>query len=158
MEAIGRYILSVTAASILLGIAQTLVGKKGGSAALVRLLGGLFLTFTVIAPLADVDLDAAFDAPWDFTQQGSDIAAQGEDITRDKLQSIIKQRCEAYILDRANTLRTQLEVEVTLSQDDIPIPIAVRLRGSISPYAKMSLQAWLSDDMGIPKENQIWIG
>ena len=158
MEAIGRYILSVTAASILLGIAQTLVGKKGGTAALVRLIGGLFLTFTVIAPLADMDLNAAFDAPWDFAQQGGAIAAQGEQITRDKLQSIIKQRCEAYILDRANTLHAQLEVEVTLSQDDIPIPTTVQLRGSVSPYAKKNLQAWLSDDMGIPKENQIWTG
>ena len=158
MEAIGRYILSVTVASILLAIAQTLAGKKGSSAALVRLIGGLFLAFTVIRPLADVDLDAAFDTPWDFVQQGSDIAAQGEQITREKLQSIIKQRCEAYILDRANALHAQLEVEVTLRQDDIPVPTAVQLRGSVSPYAKMSLQAWLTDDMGIPKENQKWIG
>lgn len=158
MEAIGKYILSVTAASILLGIAQTLVGKKGGSATLVRLIGGLFLAFTVIAPLADVDLGAVFDAPWDFAQQGSTIVAQGEQISRDELRRIIKQRCEAYILDRASTLHTQLEVEVTLSQDDVPFPTAVRLRGSVSPYTKTILQQWLSEDMGIPRENQIWIG
>lgn len=158
MEALGRYILSVTAASILLSILQTLAGKKGGSAALVRLIGGLFLTFTMIAPTADVDLKVIFDMPFDFAEQGSAIAAQGQQITQQELQVIIKKRLEAYILDKAEALNAQLEVEVTLSQDEIPVPTAVRLRGSASPYARTNLQQFLADSMGIPRENQVWIG
>lgn len=158
MEALGRYILSVTAAAILLGMLQVLVSSKSGSGALVRLIGGLFLTFTMIAPIADMDLDAALDMPWDFTVQGSSIAAQGQAISQAQLQGIIKEQCEAYILDKAKAYEVQLEVEVTLSSDEIPVPASVRLQGSVSPYAKSGLMQWLQDDMGIPRENQLWIG
>lgn len=158
MERIGQYILSVTAAAILFSILQTLVGKKGSCAVLVRLIGGLFLTFTVIAPVANIDLDAVFDAPWNFQEQGSAAAVYGQQIAQEEMAGIIKQKCEAYILDKAEAYQTQLEVEVTLNQDEIPIPCSVRLQGNASPYAKASLQQWLQEYMGIPKENQVWIG
>ena len=124
----------------------------------MKLIGGLFLTFTIIAPIADIDIDALFDSSWDFTEQGEAAAAMGQESAREELTSIIKQECEAYILDKAEAYHAQLEVEVTLSQDEIPVPAAVRLQGSVSPYAKSNLQQWLQDDMGIPKENQVWIG
>lgn len=158
MEALGKYILTVTAAAIFLGVLRSLTGKKGGIAALLQLIGGLFLTFTVISPVANIDLDLVFETPWDLAADGSAIAAQGQALSRDQLESIIKEQCESYILDKALTFQADLEVEVTLSQDEMPVPSAVRLRGSISPYAKNALQQWLQDEMGIPKEDQLWIG
>ena len=158
MEGPGRYILSVTAAALLLGILQSIAGKQGAHAALLQLIGGLFLAFTVIAPIANIEPDAILDLPWDFTVQGSAIAEQGQAYSRNQLQGIIKDRCEAYILDKALTLQAELQVEVMLSQDEIPVPTSVRLQGSVSPYAKNALQQWLQDDMAIPKEHQIWIG
>ena len=158
MQNLGRYILSVTAAAILLGILQTLAGKKGGSGALIQLIGGLFLTFTIIAPVANIRLDALWELPWELTAEGNAIAAQGESLSQNQLRAIIKERSEAYILDKALSYQTTLEVEVTLSQDEIPAPASVRLQGSVSPYARTALQQWLQDDMGIPKENQLWIG
>lgn len=142
----------------MLGILQAITGKKGTHAALLQLIGGLFLTFTVIAPIADIDPDDILDIPWNFTEQGSAIATQGQIYSQNQLQQIIKERCEAYILDKALTLQAQLQVEVMLSQDDVPVPSSVRLQGSISPYAKMALQQWLEEDWAIPKEQQIWIG
>ena len=142
----------------MLGIVQTIAGKKGTHAALLQLIGGLFLTFTVIAPIADVELEEILDDPWDFAVQGSAIAEEGQQYAQDQLHGIIKNRCEAYILDKALALQAQLQVEVMLSQDEIPVPASVRLQGSISPYARNALQQWLQDDIGIPKERQIWIG
>ena len=158
MEALGRYILSVTAAAILLSILRTIHGKKATNAALVKLVGGLFLTFTVIVPVVDVDTGSIFSISMDLTEQGSAIAACAAADSSKQLQGIIKQRCEAYILDKALTLQAELQVEVMLSQDEIPVPTSVRLQGSVSPYAKNALQQWLQDDMAIPKEHQIWIG
>ena len=158
MEALGKYILSVTSAAILFGILQSLLGKKGNSAALLRLIGGIFLAFTVISPVTDVDLGRILDPAWDYTAQGSSIAAGGYAVSQNQLHSIIKERCRTYILDKAISYNAQLEVEVELTQDEIPVPAAVRLRGSISPYGKQALQQWLQDVMGIPKENQQWIG
>ena len=158
MEALGKYILSVTAAAILFGILQSFISSKSSCGVLLKLIGGLFLTFTIITPIADVNIDALFDTSWDFTVQGTAAAAQGQEIAQEEFQGIIKQKCEAYILDKAEAYHAQLEVEVTLNQDDMPIPTAVRLQGSVSPYTKTSLQQWLEEDMGIPKENQVWIG
>ena len=158
MEALGRYILSVTAAAILLGILRSLLGKKGRGAALVQLIGGLFLTFTMVAPMADVDLDAIFDSPWMFSADASVFADEGHAISQEQLRSIIKERSEAYILDKASSYHAQLDVDVIVSQDAMPIPTAVRLRGSISPYVKGEMEQWLQDNMGIQKENQLWNG
>lgn len=158
MEALGKYILSVTAAAILFGILQSLIGKKHGSAVLVKLIGGLFLAFTAIAPITEVRIDHLLDSSWSYTAQGNAIATNGLAISQDQLRSIIKEKSEAYILDKALFYNAQLEVDVTLSQDAMPIPTSVRLQGSISPYTRNAIQQWLQDEMGIPKENQVWIG
>lgn len=158
MEVLGKYILSVTAASILFGILQTLLDKKSVTAVLLRLIGGLFLTFTVISPVADIKLDTVLDLPLDMSVHGKEIATQGQEISKSHMQSIIKEQCEAYILDKAQSYQADLDVDVSLTQDDIPTPSAVRLQGAISPYAKTVMQKWLYDDMGISKENQLWIG
>ena len=63
MENIARYILSVTAAALLLGILQTIAGKKGTQAVLLQLIGGLFLTFTVISPIVNIEADEILDIP-----------------------------------------------------------------------------------------------
>lgn len=156
MAALGRYIFSVTTAAIICSILLSILKKKSGAAVLVRLIGGLFLTFTVIAPVSDVNFTAVFETPLEYTSQGNLIAASGQDLAQEQVQEIIKERCEAYILDKAMSYQTQIDAEVTLSQDDIAVPTAVQLKGSVSPYVKSILKKWLQVEMGIPEENQIW--
>ena len=139
-------------------VAQTLLSKNSASYVLVRMIGGLFLAFTVISPMIDVDLDTLFQIPFDFVEQGNTFAAQGKQISDEYLNAIIKDRCETYILDKATFYHADIEVEVTLSNDAIPVPAAVRIQGQISPYAKKAMQKWLADNMEIPEENQVWIG
>ncbi len=158
MEDLGRYILSVTAATLLLSVLQSITGKKGTYGALLKLIGGLFLSFTIIAPVADIELDRVLEFPWDFAAQGSAIASRGQEYAQDQLHGIIKDRCEAYILDKAQTYQANVTVEVFLSQGEVPVPSSVRLRGNISPYARQALQQWIQNDIGIPKEHQVWIG
>ena len=158
MQALGRYILSVTTAAILLSILHTIAGKKSTTAVLVKLIGGLFVAFTVIAPVADVNTGPLLSFSADLSEQGSAFAALGEANSGAELRGIIKQRCEAYILDKALTYGADLDVEVSLTGDDIPVPAEVRLQGSISPYTKATFTQWLEDEMGIPKEQQLWIG
>jgi len=156
MAALGRYILSITSAAILYSILHSLLGKKSSAAVLLRLIGGLFLTFTIISPVTDINYNALFDIQLDYASQGNQIATQAQQITQDQLCEIIKQQCEAYILDKAMSYQTPIHVEVSLRQDETPVPTAVRLQGSITPYAKSAMQQWLQDEIGIPRENQIW--
>lgn len=158
MEALGQYILSVTTASIFYGILRSLLDKKGTIGILIQLVGGVFLAFTVFRPVADIDFDIILDIPLDLSAQGDLISEQGKKITQTQLHDDIKQQCEAYILDKAQAYHTQIDVEIELCDDDIPIPTAAKITGNISPYAKRSLQIWIEDNMGIPRENQVWIG
>lgn len=156
METLRKYILSVVAAAILHAVVQSLVDKHGTSAALLRLIGGLFLTFTIIAPIADVDFHTLFDIHLAYTSQGTAIAAHGKQIAQDELVKLIKEDCEAYILDKAMSLCTPLQVEVCVAQGNPPVPSSVQLNGSISPYVKNTLKHWIEDELGIPQENQLW--
>ena len=158
MKALGVYILSIATAAILVSILQSLLQKKSSSSVLLRLIGGLFLAFTALAPGADIDIDSVFQLPLDFTVQGEALSSRGMELTRSQLQDVIKQQCETYILDKALSYQTALRVDIVLSQDDVPVPDGVYLHGNISPYVKSVLQKWLNDEMGIPKENQIWSG
>lgn len=157
MEVIGKYILSVTSAAIVYSILQSFLVKNSSSAILLRLMGGLFLIFTVLAPIAELDFDAITDGPWEYSVKGNSFAEQGRQLSEERMYEIIKTRCEAYILDKAMSYQTPMHVEITLSQDETPVPVAVYLKGSITPYAKNAIQNWLQHDMGIPKENQIWV-
>ena len=74
------------------------------------------------------------------------------------MRTIIKGETEAYILDKAASLGVELEVDVLL-EDMYPMaPKTVRLSGSVSPYVRNRLQNIIAEELGISKENQIWIG
>ena len=158
MDTLGSLILSVTMAAILFSLLSSLLDKKGSAHALLKLVGGLYLTFTIISPIGKFDLDILDDITMPYWDEGKRIAAQGQSTSQEELRSIIKQRSEAYILDKATSYQAQLTVEVTLSQDKIPAPTGAFLQGSISPYAKSAMQQWIQDTIGIPKETQVWGG
>ena len=156
MVMLGRYIFSVTTAAIIFSILQSLLHKNSAAAILVRLIGGLFLTFTVIAPVIDFDLDSIFEQSWAYTSHAEDIAAAGQIIAAEQLSQRIKEQCETYIIDKAMSYQTQLDADITLTNDEMPLPSAVLLKGNISPYVKSIIATWIQDEMGIPEDHQIW--
>lgn len=121
-----------------------------------KLIAGLFLTFTVISPVANISFESISDFASGYSYAGAQAAAAGESLTKETIAASIKARTEAYILDKATTFDVELKVEVTLSDEDIPYPQDVRLSGKVSPYAKAQLQAIIAEDLGIEKERQIW--
>lgn len=157
MESMKTYLLGVVAAAIICGIITRFIGEKGTQGSMVKLLAGLFLTFTVIRPVANISLDSLTDFTEVYADAGERAAAAGESLTKEALAASIKAQTEAYILDKAAALQVDLEVEVTLSIGDIPTPHTVRLSGKVSPYAKAQLQAIITEDLGIDKEHQTWI-
>lgn len=75
----------------------------------------------------------------------------------EELRTIIKSRVEAYILDKAESYGAKLKVEVMLSEDQVPVPMSVRITGSISPYGKKMVTQLIREDLGIASEEQVWI-
>ena len=153
MDAIKEYLLSVTAAAVICGLVTTLAGKSGSISGLLKLLCGLFMCATVIKPAVDVKLDDVYN----FTDQlavNSDLAvSRGEEMAEEEMKRIIKDKTETYILDKANALGAEVDVEIIL--EDV-VPAGVTVTGDLSPFAKSSLAATITQDLGIPPEEQIW--
>ena len=121
-------------------------------------MGGIFLSFVMLAPVGKWDFDSvtAFTQAFEHaaeaaTDDGLKMAAEAE-------RDIIQEEVSAYILDKATQLRMELTVDVVLSDGIIPVPESVKVTGSAPPFAKGQLQRIIEMELGIPKERQIWIG
>lgn len=148
------YILSVICAAFLCAIVSGMVDKKSTVGAVLKLICGIFLTFTVVKPITEIRLSEWEAIPWDLLQEAEAVSNIGSNQAQAELEAIIKQKITAYILDKANSLDGTLSVEVTL--DEAGIPVEVILTGTISSQGKDTLSGILQSDLGIAKENQIW--
>ncbi len=157
MDALREYMIKVTAAALICGVLNTLASKLGSSGKLLRLMCGILMLLTVISPLTRIRLTDLPELGQGIIESGEAFATAGENSAREEMAAIIKEQTQAYILDKANSLGASLEVEVILTQDALPVPCGVRLRGAISPYGKGKMQQILWQDLGIPTEEQIWL-
>lgn len=156
MEHIWEYLLSVTAAALLCGILQSLTGEKGSTAGIIRLICGIFLALTVIRPIADIQLQEFSFLPSDVMEDAQIAVQEGEDYANAAKARLIKEQAEAYILDKARLYGAEITADVTLSQDDPPVPVGCNISGALSPYAKQQLKGLIADELGIPEEDQQW--
>ena len=153
MESIRDYLLSVTAAALICGIISTLTGKTSNISKVLKLLCGLFLAATVIKPLINMKVDNIYSFTESLTVSSDLAVMQGEKIASDEMKRIIKEKTEAYILDKANALGAQVAVEIVLEEY---VPVGVTVRGDISPYVRSNLADSITRELNIPAEEQIW--
>lgn len=153
----GNYILRMVSAGLLCGIVQIFFRKSKGTNTVVRLMCGMLLTLTVLSPILNFrqwqwNLNVLETLP-----DSADIISDGETAAKDAMAQIISQKTTSYILDKANALGAELDVEIALSDDKIPIPYKATIRGSASPYIRKQLTQRIRDELGILEENQEWI-
>lgn len=156
MTGVREYILCITAAAILCACVRSIVGEKGGAAQVLKLVCGLFLAFTAVRPIADIEIRDFGVFTADIQSQANAAALSGESYARESMADIIKSETEAYILDKAQDLNASIHVSVSVLDDDLT-PGQVQIFGHISPYAKGQLQQIIERDLGISKEDQIWM-
>lgn len=154
----GKYILSVGIAALIVGILTDFTDSKSSLGVLSRMVCSLFLVIVAIQPLSNLNDSylSAFADTYDTAARAAVNA--GTKLADDARRQIIKAEAEAYILDKASLYDLQLEVQVTLAQGDAAMPEKVYLTGKASPYARNRLQMLIADELGVPKEQQIWIG
>lgn len=155
MEALRQYILSVVTAAMLCGIVTGLF-PSGAGKQMVRLICGLFLAYTVLAPISRGKLPGLTDFSLGIPEEAAQAAAVGENLASDSMAEIIKSEAEAYILDKARSLQAEVTVEVSVNEENVPNSVTVS--GAVSPYVRRQLQRILESDLGIAKENQKWTG
>ncbi len=157
MNSIHKYLISIICASVICTIVNSFSGKKTANGAIIRLISGLYMAITLISPLVNIRLSDYSDYFDQFSMESSSAVSDGESAAVEEMYSIIKSKTEAYILDKAGSLDAVLDVEVTVNEDDPPVPCGVTITGSISPYSKEVLSRLIANDLGITKEDQNWI-
>ena len=155
MDSICQYFLSIIVAALVCSIVKALVGSKSGYGRVVSLVCGTFMTITLLSPWVNWDFKE-FALPSDGPNaEGDSIARQAQEETRNELRSIIKERTEAYILDKALSMDADIQVDVILHEDE-PIPVGAVITGDLSPYNKTVLSRYMLDALAIAEEAQIW--
>ena len=150
--------LSVSAAGMIVSICSSFFDEKSTAGVLCRIIGGVMITIMILSPFGDIrfeQVDAILQQSESAGEQQTDL---GHLLASESQKEIIEQKVAAYILDKALELETELQVMVTIADGDLPIPESVSLSGKISPYARTRLQKMIAEDLGIPKECQVWIG
>ena len=158
MKELANYILSVTAAAVIVSIGASLFSEKSSAGTIVRMVGGLFLTFIMLSPVTDWNFELVSSFAHTYAAVGEEAAGKGQELAEEKTREIITGKTCAYILDKAETLHAQLTVQVILSDEELPVPERIYLTGQVSPYARSMLQQLIEEKLGVPKERQIWTG
>lgn len=158
MEEIRGYLLKVVICGILCGISVALTANTGSMGKLVKLITGVCMLMTIVSPALQFRLGSVGSFYGKIALDADALVTEGEKISTTAMGDIIKKKTEAYILDKADSFGASLDVIVSLNNDPYPMPCAVRISGSISPYGKRQMQSIIRDDLGIALEDQIWIG
>ena len=156
VEIVRQYILSVLCVVIVAGLSQTLFAK-GAMHDLIKWIGGLAVTVTVLNPIVKGDL-FQWDIVFSDLRTNKEIAVEeGLQIGQEALAARISTSTCAYILNEASDLGADVEVELDLQENYPYQPEQVRICGSVSPYIKQQLSSLLERELGITEDHQIWV-
>ncbi len=153
MGALGEYLIGVTVAAVICSVVKKL-GSKGTLGAVLRLVTGGFLALAVLSPWVGIKVEDFKNFTFEFQQEAEQLTEQGQQAGEEALCNVIKQRTAAYILDKAQSLGAEIQVDVILNEKHIPVRITVT--GALSPSAKGVLSAYMEDTLGIKREAQVW--
>lgn len=155
MDALRAYVLGIAAASMLCGVLIRLT-HNSSSAEMFRMLCGVFLTIVLIQPLTGKKVRLWEATLPDVGEQAEEIISEGRACAEDIRKEFIKEQLEAYILSRAGTIGADIQADITLGKDCLPTHI--RVMGGISPIHRSKLTQIIVSELGIPREQQEWIG
>lgn len=158
MENIRQYLLRMICAALLIAVVTAFFDKKSSSGAVMRIISTSFILIAAISPFVHFDFHGLREY-WDSISMTAEInSLTGQQVKKDASGEIIKQEIASYILDKAVQYHADLQVNVILADDALQSPQYIEIEGNISPYGKAQLQTMISNNLGVPKENQRWIG
>ena len=153
MGGIREYALSLICTALVSAIVMQLL-PEGTAGKLLRTICGAVMLLTLLSPLLRMELPDFEGYFEEFSVSGEQIAQTGADMVDQERLVLIKAGLEAYVLERAESLNCPVRVEIWLDADGYPDSIHVA--GEISEDQRRQLSAILSNELGIPEENQQW--
>lgn len=156
MGAVRSWLLGVTAAALVVALAETLA-PEGSVKKVCRLAGGLALLLAALSPVAGMlegDLFSRAGGGWrERTQRYEQELA--EESGRMYL-AIIERETAAYVMDKAKEFGFECAVEVTCGYDEqaVPCPWEITARGNWTQEQRSRLERLLEEELGVPAQRQ----
>ena len=155
MEAWKGYVLDVLVVSVTISVFLQILPDNSRKE-ILHLLCGILLTVVILMPLSDVPLNDFLDFTQYLPESSDYLLARGTETAEAAKRQYITNRCEAYILDKAEALGA--EILPIVQVDEAFLPVYAEIQGDLKPQVQKQLEQMLVLDMGITKENQRWIG
>ena len=157
MDSIRQYVICIVGVSVYCGIICCFVNEKSTTGKLVKTLCGIILATAAISPILQIRYLDIIEYSDLISTEAAALSQDGAELSNEKLGSLITQKLEAYILEKASLLDCQIEVQISINEQSPPQPSGVKIIGAVSPYVKGQLCDMIETDLGIPKEMQQWI-
>jgi hypothetical protein len=147
------YILSIIGCILFCGIILQIVSDFRAKKT-IQLISGTVLAITLLAPLSSFSfrdiqkLDRETISPEIYIDMGRQEARNAQEVC-------IKDAYESYVKNKANELGMLVTVNVSLDED--MYPCFARIYAQSGSDKVKRLEEILEEDLGITKENQIWI-
>ena len=156
MEILRQYMLSVITISIVCGLV-VLFFEGSPYKDVIKLITGLMVTISVLKPVMNKDA-ITLDKFWNRISADSSYAvSQGQEAAAHAHGAYIIETMESYISSRAEEMGAEVTAQVTLQEGTIGQPKEVTLSGRVSPYLKNRICQMIETELGIEKDQQIWI-
>jgi hypothetical protein len=158
IEHLRSWIMCISGTACVCAIALALA-PEGNVKKTVKLVCGFALMLSIMSAFKTIDYSrlSQYIAQYklDAEEYVSDTVSESSKQTR----FIIEQECEAYILDKAQELRENVEcVSVTAkwSEDGFWYPVSANITGDVSEEVRRYLTQIMEAELGIAKDKQTW--
>lgn len=150
-----QYVIRIVCCALICG---ALASISQGSSGVGRMVYSLFLAFMVISPLKELELDEMMELPQVLYREGERIRDEANQNTGNEIQKVIKEELESYILVKADAMGVELCVDKIELDEKTMLPVKVCLSGSADADERQLLAAFLTQELGVGEEGQIWNG
>ena len=156
MTEIRTYLLSVSISAIFVCLVTSII-PEGRVKKAASYIGNMLLLLTVLSPVVRLDEQIVQSAVSRIERQMQTVQMHTSSDPSQRMNALIKERCETYILDKAMDLGMAIEVSVTTQTDQVcPQPNGAAIVGDYSLMQQERLAEILEEDLGIPREEQQW--
>ena len=157
MEWLREWIMGITAVSILLAAAKSLI-PKGSVKQVGELACGLLLLLAIIAPLVKLDAGELSLALTELRLLGDDDAQLLEIENTRLIKEIIAEKTAAYISDKATELGMDCTVEVSYQfhSGGLAYPVAVHVKGNWNDEQQEGISRFIESNFAVSKADQTY--
>lgn len=154
MDAGRDYIISVIVCTLCCGLISSMTSGSGQEK-LIHFICGVIVVVTVLRPISAIELPSLSACLDDYRYSAQEYVHIGENLTKAEQERYIKEACEAYICSVAEDLVADISVHVQV--DTNLMPAAAEITGRFNGEVRNEMEHILETDLGITKENQLWI-